>query len=113
MRYCIFSKGAIIDFQRVLLPDVNICRQSHFGYDCEDRPPCKCETSQKSPDFLFDSVLIIQFVTLEINRSQPETTIALNSSPRLPLLSVPHARIQKGAVGLGSPPEKSQKDRVS
>ena len=38
--------------------------ESRFGYDCEDRQPCKCETSQKSPDVSFDSALIIQSVTL-------------------------------------------------
>ena len=43
---------------------MNICvLESRFGYDCEDRRPCKYETSQKSPDVLFDSVLIIQFST--------------------------------------------------
>ena len=71
--------------------------ESRVGYDCEDRQPCKYKTSQKSPDVLFDSVLIIQFVALEIDRSQTETTIAMNSSPWLPLLSAPHSRIQKGA----------------
>ena len=69
--------------------------ESRFGYDCEDRQPCKYETSQKSPDVLFDSVLIIQFVNLEINR----TTIALSSSPMLPCYIVPYARILKVAGG--------------
>ena len=53
-----------------------LANESRFGYDCEDRQSCKCETSQKSPDVTFDSALIIQFVTVYVpisrNQQKPE-----------------------------------------
>ena len=59
------------DYLYLQLPAI----ESHFGYDYENRQSCECETSQKITRCLFDSVLIIQFVTLfgysalvEINR---------------------------------------------
>ena len=98
-KFCIFIMK---DYLYLQLPAI----ESRFGYDYEDRQSCKCETSQKITRCLFDSVLIIQFVTLfrlqRTNRNQQ--TIVLISSPMLPLFSVHHARIQRGGRGSGPTP---------
>ena len=90
------------DYLYLQLPAI----ESRFGYDCEDRQSCKCETSQKITRCLFDSVLIIQ----SAHYSRNQHTIALISSPMLPLFSVPHARIQREAGGPDPPPPPHQKN---
>ena len=77
--------------------------ESRFGYDCEDRQPCKCETSQKSPDVSFDSALII-FVTLFICRSQ-KTTITCTT-----VICPSCANPEWGGGGRGPDPLRNHKN---
>ena len=85
------------DYLYLQLPAI----ESRFGYDYEDRQSCKCETSQKITRCTDNSICF----TVRLQRtSRNQQTIALNSSPMLPLFSVPHARIQKGGRGSGPTP---------
>ena len=80
--------------------------ESHFGYDWEDRQPCKCETSQKSPDVLFDSVLIVCFTR---NQQMPDCWIRHLGCPCY--LSLVRGS-RRGQWVRGPPLENSQKYRV-